>query len=224
MHVLSELFSTVGTGLCHRFPERSFAYGGVQFPVCARDTGMYLGIIIGLTVLYLLYRREHRTEFPPIATVVLLFLLMGFLAFDGVSSYLGLRESSNILRLATGLSGGFALSGVLFPIINDSILVNPVRKRVLDTPKAVAIFVLSLLVAFCVINWLFPFLGVVYSVLSFVSIIVVFVMLNMALVCVVSSKRTNTVRSFKTALVPMLWGILLAGVEIGLMGAVTRLF
>ena len=223
MQVISELFSTIGMGLCHRFPERSFAYGGIQFPVCARDTGMYLGIIAGLIVLYLLYRREHRTEFPPLATLLILLVLMGTLAFDGVSSYAGLRESNNMLRLATGMAGGFALAGMLYPIINDSILPNPQRKRVLDTPSAVGIFLGALVAVFCVVNWLFPFLGIAYALLSCASIIVVFMLLNMTLVCVVSSKRTNAVGSLRAAVVPALWGIVLSAIEIGLMAGINLL-
>ena len=41
----------MGYGLCHQLPERSFFGGGVQVPVCARDTGIYFGVLISLALI-----------------------------------------------------------------------------------------------------------------------------------------------------------------------------
>jgi uncharacterized membrane protein len=40
----------VGSIVCHQVPERSFHISGLQFPVCARCTGLYIGGAIGLFV------------------------------------------------------------------------------------------------------------------------------------------------------------------------------
>lgn len=47
----------VGSRICHQRPERSFRVGAVPMPVCARCTGLYLGVVIGLAVAL---RRSRR--------------------------------------------------------------------------------------------------------------------------------------------------------------------
>lgn len=39
-----------GSVVCHQLPERSFYIGGVQLPVCARCTALYLGGVAGMAV------------------------------------------------------------------------------------------------------------------------------------------------------------------------------
>src|SRR3972149_3375635 len=53
----------IGYSVCHRIAERSFTIAGRQMPLCARCTGMYLGMLTGL-LFQLPYGR--RAEFPPL--------------------------------------------------------------------------------------------------------------------------------------------------------------
>jgi uncharacterized membrane protein len=39
-----------GSVVCHQLPERSFYVSGVQLPVCARCTALYLGGVAGMAV------------------------------------------------------------------------------------------------------------------------------------------------------------------------------
>jgi uncharacterized membrane protein len=84
---------------------------GYQLPVCARDTGTMLGFGV-VFLLFLAGRRYRRSGLPD--AIVLAACVVGFalFAFDALSSYLGLRETTNELRLISGLGMGLAL-GVL---------------------------------------------------------------------------------------------------------------
>lgn len=88
---------------CHRMPERSLFFRGRQLPVCARCTGMLAG--------YLAY--------PLFLTGVLSIgfwwaLALNLPAFvDGTTQALGMRESTNGLRLATGLVSGVGQVGLI---------------------------------------------------------------------------------------------------------------
>lgn len=87
--------------LCHCRPDRSFFFRGRQFPVCARCTGVLLGMVLSLLT------------FPLWAPPVWLSLL-GLLPMlaDGVIQQLTRYESRNVRRLWTGLLFGFALAGL----------------------------------------------------------------------------------------------------------------
>ena len=41
------LVRVVGSRVCHQRPERSFQTAGVQWPVCARCSGLYVGAAVG---------------------------------------------------------------------------------------------------------------------------------------------------------------------------------
>jgi uncharacterized membrane protein len=92
--------------ICHRKPERSFFIKNHQFPVCARCTGFYISVFLYFIYVYFFY--VEYTWF--LITVAVLLLVPAFI--DGLTQLLGYRESNNILRLVTGLLGGFGL-GIL---------------------------------------------------------------------------------------------------------------
>jgi uncharacterized membrane protein len=105
----------VGYGICHQLPERSLQYGGRALPVCARDTGLFVGFTVCLAVLLLAHRRS-APRYPtwPKILVLAIFILPTF--FDAVTSYAGLRESSNAVRLVTGAFAGTCVAALLFPL------------------------------------------------------------------------------------------------------------
>lgn len=84
-------------------PERSFFIANHQFPVCARCTGGYVGIVI-MVLMYYLIPMPFNLDM-----VVLSFILAIPAAFDGITQLLELRESNNTLRFITGLLLGFGL-------------------------------------------------------------------------------------------------------------------
>lgn len=89
--------------LCHRIPERSFFIKGHQFPVCARCTGFYTGLVVYL-ILNFFYKHPYNLEMLFISMI-----LMVPVAIDGLTQYFGPRESTNNLRFITGFIGGLGL-------------------------------------------------------------------------------------------------------------------
>lgn len=88
--------------MCHGRPERSLAIMDVPMPICARCVGIYAGLLIGLAAFWLIpYLRERVVRPFALAAVVPL-------AIDGLTQLAGLRESTNELRIVTGVVAGFA--------------------------------------------------------------------------------------------------------------------
>ncbi len=89
---------------CHQIPERTFNIRGRYFPVCARCTGLYLGVFF-----YLIYQ-YYSYVYYSIDLTILAILMVVPTFLDGFTQFLGLRESDNKLRLITGFFGGIGLS------------------------------------------------------------------------------------------------------------------
>lgn len=179
--MFDSVMRALGFGLCHQLPERSFFGGGHQLPVCARDTGIYLGFVLSVVLLQAIGRR--RSE-PPSLPVSLLGLgLIGVMAFDGITSYAGLRSTSNDLRLITGLAAGFGMSLFATPIANAQLWRRPVRERVLVGWREPVLWVLGLPAAYAIARWVLPLTGAAYPLIVAACIVLTFEWVNLAVVC-----------------------------------------
>lgn len=180
--MLQGLFDAIGYGLCHQLPERSFVSGGFQLSVCARDTGIYLGFALGLLALAVLARRSRPQDLPRWPVLLLIGLFVGAMGVDGVTSYAGLRTTTNDLRLITGLATGWGLSALTFPMFNAQIWTMPGVSRTPEGWRQVLAWLAMLVAAFAVIRWILPLLGVVYPLLLVVAIVVTLNTVNMVFV------------------------------------------
>ena len=82
---------------CHQLPERSFFFHGMQFPVCARCTGILLGFfILGPVITIFTFGNMY-------VSMGLVLLMVA----DGVIQMFTKYESNNIIRVITGLGFGY---------------------------------------------------------------------------------------------------------------------
>jgi uncharacterized membrane protein len=97
---------------CHQMPERSFFIENRQFQICARCTGIIIGIIFGiiLSPIFLFLMNSYLLIFFIISTTLLI-------SIDGITQLYKLRVSNNILRLITGVLWGISYIMILIVII-----------------------------------------------------------------------------------------------------------
>lgn len=88
--------------LCHGIPSRCLEVFGVPMPICARCTAIYLGLFGALLVFRFVPVISER------AMRIAMFVAVTPLAIDGLTQLVQLRESTNPLRMATGLAAGLA--------------------------------------------------------------------------------------------------------------------
>ena len=88
--------------LCHGIVTRCFTMFGAPMPICARCTGIYVGLFAGLIGFVAWPHIEER-----IARYTMLIAAVP-MALDGLSQATGLRESTNPLRVTTGIIAAFA--------------------------------------------------------------------------------------------------------------------
>jgi uncharacterized membrane protein len=109
------LMDQVGFAICHQLDDRSLTYGGRVLPVCARDTGMFLGFSVCFVALLLAYGWGRR-RYPSWPKIIALALFVLPAVVDATTSYAGLRESTNAIRLVTGALAGAGLAALVFPL------------------------------------------------------------------------------------------------------------
>jgi uncharacterized membrane protein len=88
--------------MCHGRVERSLLLFDIPMPICARCTGIYLGLLAGLAGFWLIRFVSEKSM------RIAAFIAVTPLAIDGLTQLSGFRESTNTLRMATGLVTGLA--------------------------------------------------------------------------------------------------------------------
>lgn len=103
-----------GDILCHQKEERSYFINGNQLPFCSRCTAIWLGFPIGVAFVFL-YKLKLSEKF-----LLLLFIGITPMAIDGIGQLINLWESTNLLRVITGLVVGIICGLSIGVIINET--------------------------------------------------------------------------------------------------------
>ena len=88
---------------------------GYKLPVCSRDVAIYLAMLLGALALPFVQKMEGE-EWP---SKWLLLAACVPIAIDGGTQLLGMRESSNAIRMVTGAIVGVALPFYIVPMLNS---------------------------------------------------------------------------------------------------------
>jgi len=109
------------SGVCAQ--QHNWFVGGIQLPLCARDTGMYLSLLTTAGVI-LLRGRGRAGALPPWHILATLIGLVVIMAVDGVNSTINTigmtpwYEPRNDLRTATGMGAGVGLAVLVMLLFN----------------------------------------------------------------------------------------------------------
>jgi len=141
------------SGICAQLPTHSFYPGGVQLPLCARNTGIYLGFMVTLMTLYAMGR--GRVQQLPLRPIIVLLVCGGLaMVVDGFNSFfldLGLPhlyQPHNLLRLGTGLAAGLALATLTLPVINRLLWCEYSDERSIPSWMALLLLIPGLILSF----------------------------------------------------------------------------
>lgn len=147
---MKNLLFFLGRSVCHQIPERSFFIQNLQFPLCARCTGIYTGMF--LSFLYLFISNRYKGNKPPtIKHLIIMVILWLPMMIDGASSYLGLRDTNNAIRLITGLLFGIFIPVFIVLIRNFDAKKNN-TKPIIKNYKDIVCMLLILIIPMLVIN------------------------------------------------------------------------
>ncbi|MEE9116807.1 MAG: DUF2085 domain-containing protein [Thermoplasmata archaeon] len=137
----------LGDAQCHQISSRTFYLNGNEMPVCARDVSIFLFITLGLFAGMLVKRNYYisagllsvfpkrfrdyvnRTIGAMWFTILFVILLVLPVGLDGGIQLLTEYESTNLVRILTGIPTGF-IAGFLMAILVKS--VKATREYALD--------------------------------------------------------------------------------------------
>ena len=111
MNFLAKFIYYVGDLNCHQLSQRSYSYNDNQMSFCVRDTGIFLGLVLGF-----MYASRKKI----ILTLPLVIATLLPIGLDGTIQLLTDYESTNPKRLITGLIAG-VVTGIAIKIIADSL-------------------------------------------------------------------------------------------------------
>lgn len=88
---------------------------GIKFPVCSRDTAFFFSMLIGGIIIWI-FNKNYNNPLP----LWLFILIILPLAIDGLTQIIGLRESTNTIRIITGFIAGFGMPFFIIGLLNKS--------------------------------------------------------------------------------------------------------
>jgi uncharacterized membrane protein len=114
-------------GVCAQ--EHNILLGGMQFPLCARNSGLYMSFLLTLGYLYAIGRgRAGRVPPWPISLALILFVVaMGVDGFNSLFLDIGqahLYTPDNRLRTLTGMGMGISIAVMLHIVLNMTLRKN----------------------------------------------------------------------------------------------------
>ena len=158
---------------------------------------------------------------------IFLVLALAAMAYDGLSSYLGLRPTTDLLRLITGLAVGGAIAPLLIVLLGETLLHDPPRGKILARSRDWLVFIGALVAAGLLDYPVGRLLGPVIPLVVTLCILATFTAVVLVLVGLVK-RFEHSVARIRDALLPTLIAcagalILLAAFAVGKAALLTLL-
>jgi uncharacterized membrane protein len=180
----------LGFAICHQNPDRLLRFGNRALFVCARDTGLFVAFFTLLLVLSLL-RERNRGGMPPWPVMTLAVCGVLFLAWDGLTSYLGYRDSGNTLRFLSGFAAGAGLALPVAAMINRYVFGGDPEKRVASRASDLLAVCMAGGAAVSFFLWRPQSLFLVGQLWLMVCILGTFWSLNLLIICLISERESG---------------------------------
>ncbi len=210
----------IAYAICHRIAVRSFQVDGVPLPLCARCTGIYLGVMTSLFVM-IVRGRTRISQLPTPKVLIALGVFVIIMGIDGMNSYIhlfpggtGIYEPANWLRLVTGMYCGIAMFNFMYPVFNGTVWREPQVSRGLNNLRdlaalcaVAAIVILLVLVQQPALLWIAGYLSVF-------GVVLMLTMIGIVIFVSVFRLDRNAIR-WRDLAIPALAGVTLAFIQIG---------
>lgn len=201
--------SSIGSSLCHQIPSHSYVLQGVQLPLCARCTGLYLGSLIGLVFALFSGKKAGIPKKPYLIFLLVIFVIWGG---DGVNSLVSdflnrpfLYQTTNLTRTITGFGMGLVMATALSTLFNITVWADNDGSAILNNPVQVGVYILLCGAIHLLVVSNSPYLFRLAAYLAIFTAVAIISLLY-TVFWVIMLKKENTFSSLRT-----LWVYLAAG-------------
>lgn len=208
-----------GYAFCHRFVSHSFTINGRPMALCARCTGMYLGVAL-TAVLLGLAGRIRRADLPTKPIMVALAVFVAIMGLDGLNSMAyslpALPQAytpQNWLRLVTGMGTGLAMGAFMLPALGQTLWKAERFRPAVRSWQELLEMVVVAGTAVLLIMSNQPALLYVLSIVSTLGLLLILTAIN-AIIYLVIVQRDGQATTWSAALWPLLLGLSLAIMQI----------
>lgn len=212
----------VGYAICHRIEGRSFSAFGRQLPLCARCSGIYLGVMTTLGIL-IASGRARVSYVPNWKILLVLATSVVVLAVDGGNSYFhlfpnfedGLYEPHNNYRLVTGMFFGMTFITLLLPVFNATVWRKLDRRAPFANLGELAGMIVVLFLVIGAVLTEQPLILLVGGIISTIGVVLMLTLV-FSVMFINLFRRDRTYNHWPELWLPMLGGLTMAILMIGL--------
>jgi len=211
----------IGYSVCHQIPSHSFMMGTISFPLCSRCMGMYLGVFIGVGVLF---AKGKNSGFPPLKILAIFGLLITAWLVDGLNSFFNgvlgkilLYTPNNNLRLITGFGMGLCIATTIHILFNLTVWQEYSKVSPINMNKLLLIGAGTVLIIFLI----FINNEILMNLFAYISTVTVVALLTAlyTIVWIIVLHKENSFREYKELMLMVNAGLFCALLQIILLDA-----
>lgn len=210
----------IGYAVCHRIDLRSFHLDGRALPLCARCTGLYLGVMLTIGS-FIIFDRGKAGMNPPRRLWIPLAVFGLAYALDGLNSYLHFFPDaphayppSNTLRVITGTFAGVALVSLIFPTLNQIIWKDWQERRAIASWRELGGLGVGAVALILLVLTENPLILYPLALVSALGVITLLTYVHTTLVLMIT-RRENLATTPRDLLIPAAAGLTVAFLQIG---------
>lgn len=204
--------NAVGYSVCHQISSHSFFIGSMQFPICSRCMGMYMGVFLGVLSLFL---QKSQQVLPNNKQYLILGFFIAAWLVDGLNSLFAnslgrilFYLPNNVLRFITGFGMGICIAITIYYLFN-----YVVWKKQGSTSKLNSMTIIYLVVACSVILFIvFQQNEILMNIFSYISVMTIVLLLTAlySVIWILILHKENTFEKLSDLLMPINTGFIFA--------------
>jgi len=185
--MILQILYQVGSAICHQLPERSFFVYETQMPLCARCSGIYLGMFIAFSFYFFTKILKNKKPIKPpslwINILSIIFILL--MIIQALTSTFINYPFENELRFITGILFGLSLPWYLLITFNYSRRFKYENKEILNYKEYLFLFSITLITS-VVFLLKIPIILYITAYISVIGLLVFIFLINLSVLTLIT--------------------------------------